>query len=91
MLSHQSAPLGCCGEGGGVCALIWPCHFSKAVLVSVGLCSVWLCMEHRSRASGCRDVVLQDFSDMVAAKAAQQKRKAAERKEKAKKKDSFKF
>ncbi len=35
----------------------------------------------------------QDFSDLVAAKAAQQKRKAAERKEgKAKKaKDSFKF
>jgi hypothetical protein len=36
---------------------------------------------------------LQDFSDLVAAKAAQQKRKAAERKEgKTKKaKDSFKF
>ncbi len=35
--------------------------------------------------------VVQDFSDLVAAKAAQQKRKAAERKEKGKKKDSFKF
>lgn len=37
------------------------------------------------------DAGSQDFSDMVAAKAAQQKRKAAERKEKAKKKESFKF
>jgi hypothetical protein len=37
------------------------------------------------------EVFAQDFSDMVAAKAAQQKRKAAERKDKAKKKESFKF
>lgn len=58
--------------------------------ISLDFSLVWLCAV---REQECVCAPLQDFSDLVAAKAAQQKRKAAEKKEgKAKKqKEQFKF